>query len=94
MKQPIQHVNACSHFGHSYASVLVMRCPHLESYALHAHAWQDDDRGDPLQLWDARLEFGPFDEMPDIRYHSAWHIERAVLEIQSLVVPAQGLRIT
>jgi len=82
MTMPTHEVNTCSHFGHIYASALVVRCPHLERLDVRTATWMDLDVGDPLELYQELISYGPFDDPSDIMQWSGWAFERAVRAAQ------------
>ncbi len=57
---------ACRHMGHAYATVAVMRCPHLESYTASVSVFCDHLDGETRNYLAEELEFGPFDSHQDI----------------------------
>jgi len=71
-------VNTCSHFGHIYAAALVIRCPHLERIDVRTSTWMDNDIGDPIELYQELISYGPFDDHHDVMEWSGWALERAV----------------
>jgi len=78
MNDPRHQVNTCTHFGHIYASALVIRCPHLERLDVTTATWMDNDVSDPIELYRELVSFGPFDAPADVMQWSGWALERAV----------------
>lgn len=86
-------VNTCSHFGHIYASALVVRCPHLERIDVTTATWMDHDAGDPIELYREIISYGPFDQQEEIMQWSGWAFERAVRVAQITAPHPNSLRI-
>lgn len=63
-------VNPCTTLGHIYTSLMVIRCPHLESYSVSVRTWSDNDVDDTEIVFEAAIEFGPFDSAAEIESRS------------------------
>nr|CRY96825.1 hypothetical protein [uncultured prokaryote] len=72
-----EDVKACYTMGHVYANVLVMRCPHRESYHISARVWLDDYAGETHTLWQRDEECGPFDDLSYVTKRAGTLMEMA-----------------